>query len=113
MIIAFLGVDSNFLPKPKIVNKNKSIRLHFLYYFIQSPKLKQFFRKKINTRAYFWIKKVTDKIFFKVQEREQIRTELRLQLKEEFRPMVAELNAYLHKEELIKQDLLDLWDYHD
>lgn len=111
MIMAFLGIDENVPLKQKIINKNKGIRFRGLYHLIQSQKFKQFFRERISTITYFQIKKVTDKIFFKVEKRAQLNEALHLKLKEEFRPMVIELNDYLHKEGFIQQDLFTLWDY--
>lgn len=110
-IIKFLGVQENFVPKVMEVNKNKTVRLRFLYYFIQSPELKIFLRKRIKTATYFSIKKLIDKIFFRIERRQDIPSELLSNLRREFKPKIKELNEFLHKEQFTDIDILQLWGY--
>jgi len=110
-IIKFLGINENYVPESKIINKNKTVRFRFLYHLVQSPGLKTFLRKRIKTKTYFYLKEFIDKIFFKEEKRKEIRTELYQKLKNEFKPMVQELNNYLLKEKFTDIDIVRLWKY--
>lgn len=110
-IFRFLGVDDTYTPRVREVNKNKTVRFRGIYNMIQSPELKKTVRNILGTRLYFGIKKGVDKVFFRTEQRAPIPADLKERLRTEFKPMVRELNAYLHDKELTTIDLLKIWGY--
>jgi hypothetical protein len=110
-ILKFLDVDENFQPSTRIANKNKTIRFRPFYYLIQSHGIKRIFWKILNIRTYFFIKRIVDKIFYRYEERKELDPRLLSELKKESMPLVQAFNEYLHKEQLTRIDLIDLWGY--
>ncbi|MCA9403348.1 MAG: sulfotransferase [Candidatus Omnitrophica bacterium] len=110
-IFRFLGVDENYTPQVREINKNKTVRFRGLYHLIQSPDLKKGMRTLLGTKLYFSIKKGVDKVFFRTEKRAPIPPDLQAALKTEFTPMVRDLNTYLHEQGLTDIDLVKIWGY--
>lgn len=110
-IAAFLGIDANYVPGAKVVNKNKTVRFKPVYRIFQSQGLKTFFRNSLKAKTYFKIKGFIDRIFFRTEKRKPISPELYSRLRDELRPMVIQLNAFLHQEKFMDIDIVKLWGY--
>jgi hypothetical protein len=108
-ILRFLEIDNiYFTPQFKVVNPNLKPRLFFLNTLLKNSKsiiLKKIYQKIISKSTRKKIYSFLDKKNKKIRSRSKINRELKLKLKQEFKPEVKKLNK------TINRDLIKLWKY--
>jgi Sulfotransferase domain len=111
-ILNFLHVKNvDFIPPKPDRNPSHVLRFSWLRKFLFSPPINRWLYTNIPQQLLPLGAKISQKIFKKTQEKPYVSRTEEEQLKIQFRPKVAELDAFLNTTGLLNRDLLTIWGY--
>jgi hypothetical protein len=110
-ILQFLNIDPKVNITVEESNPHRVPKNKYLFYTLHNPKLKKIIKNIIPDRYLDRFKKTFNKLFLKEDKKEKPSEGQISKLKQEIRPEVKKLNELLNNDNLIKVDLIKVWDY--